>query len=124
MNLGERTLDDLTTAANASNEDARLEEVASVMEHASYATVPSSASSELRELADAMIMAMVDTPEVVVTMSTGDDKTVDLSVSVAQGEVGLVIGKEGRNARALRTILGAAAARLKIRVTLNIEEAK
>jgi hypothetical protein len=51
-----------------------------------------------------------------------DSATTTLKLRVAPGDIGRVIGKQGRTARAIRTLLHAAAARAKKRVVLEILE--
>ena len=63
---------------------------------------------DVRELLLQIAKALVDEPEqVTVETSPGDDTTV-LELRVAQKDLGKVIGKQGRTARSLRTILAAA----------------
>jgi predicted RNA-binding protein YlqC (UPF0109 family) len=78
----------------------------------------------LRNLLETMVRELVDEPDGVrisVTASEGGN-CVALSVKTAEGEVGKVIGKSGRNARALRTIVEAAAAKYRLRIMLDIED--
>jgi predicted RNA-binding protein YlqC (UPF0109 family) len=76
----------------------------------------------MKDLVTRIAQALVDHPEqVIVTAVEGNQITV-LELKVAKEDLGKVIGKEGRNALAMRTILGAAAAKLKKRTVLEIIE--
>jgi predicted RNA-binding protein YlqC (UPF0109 family) len=66
---------------------------------------------------------LVDQPEEVSVSEVVGGHTVVLEISVAKGDMGKVIGKQGRNAQALRTILSAAAGKLRKRYVLEILEA-
>jgi hypothetical protein len=67
--------------------------------------------------------ALVDDADAVkVEVLTDQDATV-LRLHVAPGDIGKVIGKQGRTARSLRTILGAASMKLQRRFSLDIVEA-
>lgn len=61
------------------------------------------------ELMEHMAKALVDNPEKVVVEELKGKNTSVIELRVAKEDVGKVIGKKGRNAEALRTILGAAA---------------
>ena len=77
---------------------------------------------DMRMLVEQIAQALVDAPnEVQVTAVDGDQGTV-LELRVAAGDVGKVIGKQGRTAKSIRTILGAASMKLKKRYTLEIIE--
>ena len=78
--------------------------------------------SELAELVSFMARMLVDHPEsVVVTEAQGENTTV-IRLRVGPGDFGKVIGKEGRIARSLRTILMGASTKLGRRTVLEIEE--
>ena len=78
--------------------------------------------SELKELISYVSKALVDMPEdVVVTEIVGEQTTV-IELKVDKSDLGKVIGKQGRTARALRTILNAASTKLKKRSVLEIIE--
>jgi predicted RNA-binding protein YlqC (UPF0109 family) len=64
----------------------------------------------------------VDNPDQVLVSEVEGNQTSVLELKVAKEDLGKVIGKEGRNARAMRTILGAASAKLKKRTVLEILE--
>ena len=66
--------------------------------------------------------ALVDSPEQVSIEVIGEAEGTVLRLRVAQSDVGKVIGKQGRTARSLRTILSAASMKLKHRFSLDIVE--
>jgi predicted RNA-binding protein YlqC (UPF0109 family) len=65
----------------------------------------------MKDLVELLVRSLVTTPEEVNVTERGDDDTVVIEVKVAQGDLGKVIGKQGRVARAIRTLAKAAAAR-------------
>ena len=76
----------------------------------------------LKELLDTMTRALVDVPErVKVSEITGEQTTV-FELHVAKEDLGKVIGKQGKTAKALRTILTAASTKLRKRSVLEIVE--
>lgn len=66
--------------------------------------------------------ALVDDPDAVVIEEHRDADIIVLRLHVAASDVGKIIGKQGRTARSLRTILSAASMKLKQRFTLDIVE--
>ncbi len=66
--------------------------------------------------------ALVDNPELVEVSEVEGNQTSVLELKVAKEDLGKVIGKQGRTARAMRTILSAASAKLKKRSVLEILE--
>jgi len=85
-------------------------------------TAQEQAASEMRVLVLEITKALVDEPEVVRIETLNDGGSVVLRLQVAPGDLGKVIGKQGRTARSLRTILGAASMKLKHRFSLDIVE--
>jgi len=76
----------------------------------------------MKELLELIAKSLVDEPEnVAVTQIEGEQTTV-LELRVAPDDLGKVIGKQGRTARAIRTILGASGMKLKKRFVLEILE--
>ena len=76
----------------------------------------------MKELVTEIAKALVDIPdEVTVKEITGEQVTV-LELRVAPSDLGKVIGKQGRTARSIRTLLGAAGMKLNRRFTLEILE--
>jgi uncharacterized protein len=66
--------------------------------------------------------ALVDNPEQVTVSEVEGNQTSVLELKVAKEDLGKVIGKQGRTARAMRTILSAASAKVKKRTVLEIIE--
>jgi len=76
----------------------------------------------MKELIEYIAKALVDKPEEVqVTELEGQQSSV-IELRVAKEDLGKVIGKQGRTARSIRTILGAASAKMKKRSVLEILE--
>ncbi len=75
---------------------------------------------DLKELVLVMARALVDAPEKVEVYETAGEQTTVLELRVAKEDVGKVIGKQGKTARAMRTILSAAATKLRKRSILEI----
>ncbi len=76
----------------------------------------------MKELISYIAQALVDRPEEVNVTEVEGDQTLVLELKVAKEDLGKVIGKQGRTARAMRTILSAASAKLKKRSVLEIIE--
>ena len=76
----------------------------------------------LKELVEYLAKSLVDKPEEVQVTEVGGEQTIVYELRVAKDDLGKVIGKQGRTARAIRTILGAASAKLKKRAVLEILE--
>ena len=79
-------------------------------------------SANLTGLAKELAQSLVDFPEDVVVVASGDSEYVRLELEVAEDDLGRVIGRSGRTARALRTILSAAAEKNGKRCSLDIVE--
>jgi uncharacterized protein len=75
-----------------------------------------------KELVESVAKVLVDQPDQVHVEAVEDATTTTLKLRVAPGDLGRVIGKQGRTARAIRTLLHATAARAKRRVVLEIQE--
>lgn len=76
----------------------------------------------LREVIETIVKALVDYPEEVTVKEVDGDATIVLELRVAPKDLGKVIGKQGRTARAMRTLLRAAGMKLKKRFVLEILE--
>lgn len=76
----------------------------------------------MKELIELIAKALVDKPEEVVVRQTEGEKTTIIELRVAQDDLGKVIGKQGRTARSMRTILNAAGTKLGKRCVLEILE--
>jgi len=78
--------------------------------------------SELAKLIESIAKALVDKPaEVSVNEVVGENTTV-LELKVAKDDLGKIIGKQGRTARSIRTVLNGASTKLKKRTVLEIIE--
>ncbi len=76
----------------------------------------------MKELVELIAKSLVDSPDQVRVSELEGEQTTILELKVAQEDLGKVIGKEGRTARAMRIILGAAGMKLKRRFNLEIIE--
>jgi uncharacterized protein len=76
----------------------------------------------LRDVIENIAKALVDYPEEVSVREIDGEATVVLELRVSHQDLGKVIGKQGRTARAMRTILRAAGMKLKKRFVLEIIE--
>ncbi|MCL6634952.1 MAG: KH domain-containing protein [Peptococcaceae bacterium] len=74
----------------------------------------------MKELVEILAKALVDQPEKVVVDLVEKDKSIVIELRVAQEDMGKVIGKQGRIARAIRTVVKAAATRQKKKVMVEI----
>ena len=81
-----------------------------------------SGSGAMKELVGFMARALVDNPEQVQVLEVEGEQTSVLELKVAKEDLGKVIGKQGRTARAMRTILSAASTKVKKRSVLEIIE--
>lgn len=79
-------------------------------------------SDELKQLVEVMARALVDKPDEVDVAAVEGEQTTVIELKVAKEDLGKVIGKEGRTARSLRTILSAASTKLRKRSVLEIIE--
>jgi predicted RNA-binding protein YlqC (UPF0109 family) len=77
---------------------------------------------DMRALVEQIAKALVDEPEQVAVRSIDGEQVTVLELRVSQNDLGKVIGKQGRTARSIRSILGAAGMKLKKRYTLEILE--
>ena len=76
----------------------------------------------MKNLVMTMVKAQVDKPEEVSLREVEGEKTTVLELRVAKEDLGKVIGKQGKTAQAMRTILNAMATKLKKRAVLEIIE--
>lgn len=65
--------------------------------------------------------AIVDSPDEVTVVATEDNDTVNLTLSVAADDMGMVIGKHGKIAKAIRTVMKAAATTIGKKVNVEIK---
>ena len=76
----------------------------------------------IRELVEEIAKALVDIPDDVSVREVEGEQVTVLELKVAPSDLGKVIGKQGRTARSIRTLLGAAGMKLNRRFTLEILE--
>lgn len=76
----------------------------------------------LRDLVKDMADALVDDPDNVEVTEFSGEQTSVIELRVAKSDLGKVIGKQGRTARAMRTVLSAASTKLRKRAVLEILE--
>lgn len=77
---------------------------------------------ELVSLIEYIVKALVDFPDQVKVTAIRGEQTTVIELHVARDDLGKVIGKQGRTAQSLRTVLNAASTKLKIRSVLEIIE--
>ena len=77
-------------------------------------------SSQLKEIVEYIAKALVDNPDQVTVTEVGGEQTSVIELRVAKEDMGKVIGKQGRTAKAMRTVLNAMATKLKRKVVLEI----
>jgi predicted RNA-binding protein YlqC (UPF0109 family) len=76
----------------------------------------------MKDLVESMARALVDSPEEVSVKEVDGERTTVFELRVATSDLGKVIGKQGKTARAMRTILGAAGTKIGKRCVLEILE--
>ena len=76
----------------------------------------------MKALVEAIAKALVDNPEQVQVRAVEGEQVTVLELRVHPTDLGKVIGRQGRTAKSIRTILGAAGMKLKKRLTLEILE--
>ena len=74
----------------------------------------------MKELVEVIAKSLVDDPEQVEVTEIDRNRSIVLELRVAEDDIGKVIGKQGRIAKAMRSVLKAAAAREEKRVILDI----
>lgn len=79
-----------------------------------------SEEGKLRDLIEYIAKALVDNPDAVQVLEVKGEITSVIELKVAKEDLGKVIGKQGRTARAMRTILSAASTKMKKRAKLEI----
>ena len=84
--------------------------------------IDSSGTARMKDLVDFIARSLVDLPEEVEVHDVEEDGGLVIELIVAEEDLGKVIGKEGRTARAMRTLLAATAAKYQRRVSLEILE--
>jgi len=79
-------------------------------------------TDNMKDLIEYIAKALVDVPDQVKVNEVEGEKTSVLELTVAKEDLGKVIGKQGRTARAIRTILSAASTKIRKRSVLEIIE--
>ena len=74
----------------------------------------------MKELVEVIASALVDSPEDVVVTETEDEKQIVLNLTVAPEDMGKVIGKQGRIAKAIRTVVRAAGSKGDKKIMVDI----
>ena len=74
----------------------------------------------MKELVEVVAKALVDNPDEVVVTETENEKAIVLELRVAQSDMGKVIGKQGRIAKAIRSVVKAAASKEEKKVIVEI----
>lgn len=75
----------------------------------------------MKELVGVIASALVDSPEDVVVTETEDEKQIVLNLTVAPEDMGKVIGKQGRIAKAIRTVVRAAGSKGDKKIMVDIQ---
>ena len=76
----------------------------------------------MKEILEATIIALVDNKDEVSIKQTDNDKTITFEVKVSKEDMGKVIGKQGRIAKAIRTLIKAVATNEQKKVTIEFVE--
>ncbi len=76
----------------------------------------------MKSLIEQMVKALVDKPDEVLVAEVAGERTVIFELHVATSDIGKVIGKQGKTAHAIRTIISAAGSKLGKRCVLEILE--
>jgi len=92
------------------------------MAHVDLSSTEDYAADKIRDLVKGMAEALVDRPEIVAVEIIKDSLSTTIRLKVDPSDIGKVIGKQGRTARSLRTILSAASMKMQRRFALDIVE--
>lgn len=74
----------------------------------------------MKELVEVIAKSLVENPDEVVVTQTENDKSIVIELRVAQSDMGKVIGKQGRIAKAIRSVVKAASAKENKKVVVDI----
>jgi uncharacterized protein len=85
-------------------------------------SLPGEDGFSIKEMVEIMARALVDQPEEVFVFEVGSARSLILELKVAKSDLGKIIGKQGRNADAMRTIVNAVSAKTKRNTVLEIIE--
>lgn len=75
----------------------------------------------MKELVEMIASALVDNPDEVVVTETETEKEIVLNLTVAQADMGKVIGKQGKIAKAIRTVVRASASKSDKKILVDIQ---
>ncbi len=75
----------------------------------------------MKELVEVIASALVDNPDAVVVTETEDEEQIVLNLTVAPDDMGKVIGKQGRIAKAIRTVVRAAGSKGNKKIMVDIQ---
>jgi predicted RNA-binding protein YlqC (UPF0109 family) len=78
--------------------------------------------ARMKNLIEYIATSLVDKPEEVTVREVQDGQVCTIELSVAKDDIGKVIGRQGKTARAMRVLLGAASTKAQKRVVLDIVE--
>jgi uncharacterized protein len=84
--------------------------------------IPPREGGQVKDLVEAIAKALVDHPDQVQVNAVEGEQVTVLELRVDPTDLGKVIGRQGRTAKSIRTILGAAGMKVKKRLTLEILE--
>jgi len=84
--------------------------------------VPKAEDKEMKELIEYIAKSLVDHPDLVKVTEVEGERTSVIELNVAKEDLGKIIGKQGKTARAIRTILSAASTKQRKRTILEIIE--
>ena len=90
--------------------------------HPENFNLPGVEGKEMKELVEYVAKLLVDHPDLVKVIEVEGDRTSVVELNVSKEDLGKVIGKHGKTARAMRTILSAASAKHRKRTILEIIE--
>ncbi len=79
-------------------------------------------TASVKQLVEDIAKALVDEPELVAVSETSGAQSTSVELRVSPGDLGKVIGKQGRTARSIRTLLGAVGMKQDRRISLEIVE--
>ncbi len=74
----------------------------------------------MKEVVEVIAKALVDNPDEVIVTQTETDSEINVELKVAQSDMGKVIGKQGRIAKAIRSVVKAASSKEKRKVNVDI----
>jgi len=76
----------------------------------------------MKELVEVIATALVDSPDDVVVTETENDKEIIVDLKVAPEDMGKVIGKQGRIAKAIRTVVRASGSKCNKKIVVDIQQ--